>query len=474
MCVRNLVKRKLRTFLTMLGVIIGTAALILTISMGLANEARFARIVEDWDMDLTVIDVSFSGGWVVGPDGNWTQSGEAPPLNDAAITRFEAIDGVRIASPLMQGQLHFRSGPYTMSVWSINGVRPGVLALMGYDLQAGRFPTEDDELWAVFGSMAELNFAIMEVQTSGNMSWVGASSNRLGLVWQGYEPHEIEIYVDIFNDTINFSYDWDFIWGGLFATDMEEAFRPVRSFPLNVVGQLEHSGSWNVDEGIFMDIETLQWLAALQQESQREQSAEWGWFSAIREEPREDYDRAMVRVNSVDDTSRVAAEIVAMGFHAWYPGADIIRRQEQQQGTMALLIGIAAVSIFVAAISIANTMIMSVYERTREIGVMKVIGGSIADIRKMFLLEAALIGLMGGIFGVAISLGASYAINNMELTFLEGLNMMPTGEDDVTSLITPWLMGVALGFASLIGLISGYFPARRATKLSALAAIRTD
>ena len=467
LCVRHMWKRKLRTFLTTLGVIIGTAALILTVSLGLANEARFARMFEEWDMDLTIIEVWNQGGWVMQPDGNWIQD-TAFELNDAAISAFENIPGVMLASPRMRAQIFIRSGAYMMDVWNVNGVRPDALSILGYEVRDGRLLEEGDEWGAVFGRLAELNF-----ERIGAWDWMDRA-NRMNRIWMGETVDEIEEFVDVLNSPMNFSYDWQFIWGGMEAQDMDEAFRPIRNFPLNVVGVLEETGNSSIDQGIFMDIEALQSLAAMRMASERDQQQDWGIFSPIIQAPRETYDEAIVRVHTIENITDVVEEIRAMGFGAWFPAEHLAMRQEQQQGTLAMLIAIAAVSIFVAAISIANTMIMAVYERTREIGVMKVIGGAISDIRRMFLLEAALIGLLGGVFGVLLSLGGSYFMNTTEIEALQNMGFGASMEGDVTSLITPWLVGAALIFSSVIGLIFGYFPARRATKLSAMVAIRTD
>ena len=133
----------------------------------------------------------------------------------------------------------------------------------------------------------------------------------------------------------------------------------------------------------------------------------------------------------------------------------------------AVLGGIGAVSLLVAAIGIANTMMMSIYERTKEIGVMKVIGCSLKNIRQMFLLEAAFIGFAGGAAGNILSLILSGVIN---LT-LSGQSMGVSGR---LSFIPIWLIAASLGFAVFVGMAAGYFPAMRAMKLSPLAAIRNE
>jgi ABC-type antimicrobial peptide transport system permease subunit len=116
-------------------------------------------------------------------------------------------------------------------------------------------------------------------------------------------------------------------------------------------------------------------------------------------------------------------------------------------------------------------MMMSTYERTKEIGIMKVIGARISDIKKMFLTEALMIGAIGGGIGVLFSYIVSFLMNY----FLKDLASGFMGiEGARLSVIPIWLAVAALLFSMLIGLISGYFPARRAMKLSALTAIRTE
>ena len=144
--------------------------------------------------------------------------------------------------------------------------------------------------------------------------------------------------------------------------------------------------------------------------------------------------------------------------------------QEQMDMIQAVLGGIGAVSLFVAAIGIANTMMMSIYERTREIGVLKVLGCALGDIRSMFLIEAGFIGLMGGAAGLLLSYGVSSLINK----FLgSGLMGMGGGGGDI-SRIPIWLSAAAVGFAIVIGMLAGLFPALRAMRLSPLAAIRNE
>ena len=160
----------------------------------------------------------------------------------------------------------------------------------------------------------------------------------------------------------------------------------------------------------------------------------------------------------------VQEAIRGMGYQAESNAEWMEQTQEQSRSIQAALGGIGAVSLFVAAIGIANTMMMSIYERTKEIGVIKVLGCDMSAIRNMFLAEAGFIGLIGGVVGLALSYGISSIINFVaKETYYAGISYIPF-----------YLSGMAMIFAVIIGMMAGLFPALRAMRLSPLAAIRNE
>ena len=164
-------------------------------------------------------------------------------------------------------------------------------------------------------------------------------------------------------------------------------------------------------------------------------------------------------------------EIKDMGFEA-YSLADFLDSMQKTMTTIqAVLGGIGAVSLLVAALGITNTMIMSIYERTKEIGIIKVIGAALSDIGKIFLFEAGVIGTIGGLLGITISYLASFVLNKLAVQFGA---IGPDAFSSKISVIPPWLSISSIIFTTIVGLISGFYPARRAMKLSALEAIRTE
>jgi ABC-type antimicrobial peptide transport system permease subunit len=175
----------------------------------------------------------------------------------------------------------------------------------------------------------------------------------------------------------------------------------------------------------------------------------------------------------------VEDQITQMGFSTYSTESMRQSMQEQMRQIQMVLGGIGAVSLLVAAIGIANTMIMSISERTKEIGIMKVLGCRVRDIRTMFLCEAGLIGLLGGIAGVLLSYIISFVIN---MTADGSFDLSPAGiwtllfSEDVSriSVIPLWLLLFSLLFSILIGVASGLYPAIKATKIEALQAIHHE
>ena len=134
---------------------------------------------------------------------------------------------------------------------------------------------------------------------------------------------------------------------------------------------------------------------------------------------------------------------------------------------------IGAVSMLVAAFGISNTMVMAVYERTKEIGVMKVIGCDISDIKAVFLCEAGMIGFMGGTIGIVISLIISVIANFAASAVIGSLGGDASAGITVSS-VPLWLILLGIGFSVVIGVVSGISPANRAVKVSALKAIHSE
>ena len=183
------------------------------------------------------------------------------------------------------------------------------------------------------------------------------------------------------------------------------------------------------------------------------------------------YSDVKINVDNSDNVEEVLQTIQDMGYQADANKEWLEQVEKEFMIIQAVLGGIGGVAMLVAAISIANTMTMSTYERTKEIGVMKVLGCKLSNIRAMFLSEAAFIGFFGGMVGIILSFTLSGAVNYFASMNAGSLDL-PDGTK--ISVIPFWLVLLAIAFSTVIGMLAGFFPAQRATKLSPLNAIRNE
>ena len=189
-----------------------------------------------------------------------------------------------------------------------------------------------------------------------------------------------------------------------------------------------------------------------------------------------EYSQVLVDVDDISHVEAVEKEIKKLGYQT--SSMESLRKpmEESVKQKQMMLAGLGAVSLFVAAIGIANTMIMSIVERTREIGILKALGCSLSDIRKEFLIEAGMIGFIGGMAGSLVSCGVSWIMNTYMGASLTGdslaVMMNETASGAALSVIPLWLIGAAVLFSVVMGVGAGFFPSNRAVKISALEAMK--
>jgi len=183
------------------------------------------------------------------------------------------------------------------------------------------------------------------------------------------------------------------------------------------------------------------------------------------------YDELLVRARSLNDAAQIVDWLSGQGFEveSLKTLLDMVNRAMIVLQTMLASVGTLA--LLVASIGIANTMIMAVYERTREIGIMKAVGAAPGQIRTLFVVEASLIGLLGGIIGTILGWLLGKLLNWLILVILRWQQMDVRGTFFVVSW---WLVVGALAFAALVGLLAGLYPAARAARLAPLDALRYE
>jgi len=177
-----------------------------------------------------------------------------------------------------------------------------------------------------------------------------------------------------------------------------------------------------------------------------------------------------VRVKGINDVDKMSAEIKALGFST-FSIADQLKEIKRNFLIMDGILGaIGTIALFVAALGIINTMLMSILERTREIGIMKSIGGAERDIRRIFMIEASFIGLIGGIFGLILGYGVTRLAN-----IVINAQLAPLGEKNIDLFYFSWeiILGSMI-FAVLVSLLAGIYPAYRAARIDPVKALRHD
>ena len=203
---------------------------------------------------------------------------------------------------------------------------------------------------------------------------------------------------------------------------------------------------------------------------EREEIVIW-WFDEPDRLTTRGYDQLVVRASSLGSVAAVTDYITDRGLQAQSLEAILDLANQVLSLLQALLGSVGGLALLVAALGVANTMMMAIYERTREIGVLKALGASRGQIRLMFTLEAALIGLIGGFFGLILGTLLGRLVDWIAHQYLIREGVTGVG---ALSIVPPWLAVGALLFAALVGLLAGLYPAARAARLDPVTALRHE
>ncbi|MCR5119076.1 MAG: ABC transporter permease [Lachnospiraceae bacterium] len=454
MSLGSLFKRKVRTILTILGVIIGTTSIVVMISLGIGMKQSMLEDIENYG-SLTQIIVRAGNmyGMYDSASSDGGKEGEEKFLDDALVEQLQMLEFVKSVDPVLNINVVVKSGIYENSYVSLCGMGPEALENVGIKIGEGELPKDPDKLEFFYGNMV-----LSEFQNS--------KTNE----YPYYEKGELAP-VDLMNGQLIVILDQDSYWAWQWNNTDESGQPPkmpkkymIPTCGVAAGGPEDYNGyAFNA----FCNIDALK--TALKKEFKGR--AIPGQPTRKNGKPYKEIFYTEIRVNVVDmdHVSGVQSIIRDMGYSADANAEWIEQEMKSMNIIQAVLGGIGAVSLLVAAIGIANTMMMSIYERTKEIGIMKVIGCRIKDIQALFLFEAGYIGLIGGVLGVGLSYLLSYVINKL-LANSDMLGM----ESGNLSRIPPWLCLISIVFAVFIAMFSGFFPSIRAMKLSPLAAIRAE
>lgn len=432
--VGNLSRRKARVALTAVGVVIGTAAVVILVSLAVGLQQTATEQLYGIG-DLTQIQVSPS----YGGEGAFIESGggggvgfpasdEVKLLTNSVLEEFRAIPGVESVIPreyIMSGALmKFQK---MESYVNIVGIGTNDVADLGDTAEQGS--TELGRGRIVIGITVPQSF---------------------------YDPNvrpgqEAPPPPDLFDQQVQmivFKYD---------ANGNEVR----KNITLRVTGVLKETRGES-DWTVYMPLEQVKQLN------------EWSQNRRFNYN-KDGYGTVIVKVGDVDKVIEIADQITAMGFQAFTPQSFLEGINNFFIVLQVIFGGIGAIALLVAAIGIANTMAMSILERTREIGLMKAVGATNRDVLAIFLGEAAGIGFLGGLGGVIVGWLASQGINVLATVYLANQASEQGGAPLNIAVSTPlWLPIFALVFSTLVGMFSGLYPALRAATMIPVLALKYE
>lgn len=453
MSISNLWKRKLRTVLTVLGVVIGVTSIVVMVALGNGLRQSMLDSYSDY-ASMTQIQISSGGYYFVSSDGSSGQQ-EEKQLDDTFVEQLKAMEHVSDVYPRLNFSAIAKVGRYA-GYLNIYGITKGEFETMNIPIAQGTLPDSDTELKFFYGNNVLMNFYVEKTHTYP--------------YWDNNEAPDI----DLMNDPIFTIFDTDAYYNALYG-DSSEGGAPVKQpkkYIIEACGLMAGElGDWsnNNNQYVLCDID------ALKTELKRifRKNPIPGQPTRKNGKPYNElfYSQVIVQVDDMKNVTPLTDALRDMGYDA-YSSAEWIQQQIDTMNTIQAVLGaIGAVAMLVAAISITNTMMMSIYERTKEIGVMKVLGCDIRNIQGLFLMEAGFIGFIGGVVGVGFSYAMSLVINGLVEGSEAGANMGITG---AICRIPLWLSPLAIVFAIVIGMVAGFIPSLRAMRLSPLAAIRNE
>ncbi|MFO7697359.1 MAG: ABC transporter permease [Anaerolineae bacterium] len=406
----GLTGNKMRSLLTMLGVIIGVAAVIVMMAVSAGTEAEIAAQINSLGANLIFVSRS-SQRSSFNPGAGGTQAGGLVYSDAAAIA--ESVPGISGVSVEQQSIQTVKYGNVAVESVTILGTTPDFPQVRGVEIASGRFFTENENDRGTRVAVLGYDLALELFGEPGDPGY--------------FEPIGQKVMVDTTRLTvIGVAAERGSVgganWDGYLYTPIQVVFdRFTNSLMSRVVGDAVRQ--------IYVQAESPEAIEpAIQQIS--------------------------LLLARLHDVSLSAPDFTIT------TQQDIITTQSSTtEAFRSLLAWVAGVSLIVGGIGIMNIMMVSVTERTREIGIRQAVGATPGDIRGQFLTEALLLSLLGGLIGVLAGVGGSYAYGAMS---------------DMPTVVVPASIGLAFGSAAIVGIFFGVYPANKAAQLDPIESLRHE
>jgi len=449
----NLWKKKLRTSLTTSGVVIGVGALVCMLAFGQGIQRSITDQFKKLDL-FSYINVFAGGGRDRGGDSSDPdeQGGPrrrgirevqdvnhpGPQLNAQALERIGEIKGVEAVFPEMRFPAQIRLGGKEM--FTLVQVLPARACRSGLvKLRSGAFYDSDEPNELIVSDSVLHRLDVRDPEAAPGM--------------------KIEVATLMLDFSLTNLLRMAFSAGGQALPFARE------NYAFTVVGVATRMGSMGP---LPLQSDVLIPPGAAAKMRKLSLTSVWDLFAPSGGGA--NYSSVSVRVKSPQDVESVKKEIESMGFGTF---AMMDQLREMRIGFLIMdmfLIAVGMIGITVASLGIVNTMVMSILERYREIGIMKAVGATDGDVQRIFLFESGAIGWLGGLFGLGLGWAVSMIINEVINTL-----MARHGAPRMDYFSFPWWLCLgAIAFSILVSLLAGVYPTRRAARVDPVVALRHD
>lgn len=474
LALRNLRQAKLRAILTMMGVIVGVSVIVTMVSFGLGLQSNMLARFKALDLfnEIQVFGRGLSN--LAGLDRAPRQEGEGRNarnradktptriLDDAGIKEIAAINGVAYVEPTVNFGVYVRSNGKLLSQF-VGGANIPNASTRFQHFAAGKMISAPNVAEAVVSERFVRDFGyatpadaigktleLLAPPSDKKSEKEEESPNFFGIPLD--EPGLDESRSDIESRTFRIA--------GVLSTEIREG-----------AGQGGLRGMMP-GAGIYIPLQMAhEWSITHRGPMSQVALALARRGGNLAEGQTEGYDTAVVRVSDPVKLTEVRQKLTELGF-----GSFSIVDELDQIRTVFLIIDsvlglLGGISLLVASFGIANTMIMSILERTREIGIMKAIGAEDREIRLIFFVEAAVIGVVGGVIGVLLAWGIDGLANRLAYRFI----LKPQGASFIDFFNLPLYLSLgAILFALVVSILAALYPASRAARIDPVRALRHD
>jgi ABC-type antimicrobial peptide transport system permease subunit len=498
LAVRNLRESKLRAGLTTVGVVVGVTVIVSMVSFGLGLQRNAVQRFRDLDLfnEITVsgrsVESLVSAAMTRRAEGGAPRPGERRAeaesaraergsprgpgtsgrvLDDAAIAEIASLEGVAAVEPSVNFQAYVRANE-RVQTRSVGGASVPALSTRFKNFAAGRMIASADAREAVVDDSFLRAFGYEKPEDAVGKTLEVLTDDRAVTKGEGKEEGE-----DRDDEPLSFfGLPLEAEGGGEDRANVSgRAFQIVGVLKSEIEGGSRDSRRFRgfmPVAGIYVPLAEARELSQAQKGGVARVALELARASGVlKEGETEGYPLAIVRVTDPDVLTDVQKRLAERNFSAFS-----IVDQLKEIRTVFLILNSAlgllgGISLFVASFGIANTMIMSILERTREIGIMMAIGAEDRIIKTIFFAEAALIGLAGGVVGTLSAWAISAAADRLAYRFI----LQPREIAYVSFFaLPPWLWAGAILFAVLVAIVAALYPAARAARIDPVKALRHD